>query len=87
MGSISVINTSATVNSFFPPQVKPVIELVVEPVVQPVPPANETNSPNLTASQPYFWTIIAAGAVGGLLVLMMGGLVSAGVALIRQNKS
>ena len=56
-------------------------------MVQPVPPASETNSSNLTENQAYFWTIIAAGAVGGLLVLMVGDLVFAGVTLIRQNKS
>jgi len=87
VGSIGVNNTSATINSFFTPQVKPVIEPVVEPVVQPVPPASKTNSSNLTKNQSYFWTIIAAGAVEGILVLMVGGLVFAGVTLIRQNKS
>jgi hypothetical protein len=56
-------------------------------VVQPVPPASKTNSSNLTKNQSYFWTIIAAGAVEGILVLMVGGLVFAGVTLIRQNKS
>jgi hypothetical protein len=83
VGSIGVINTSATINRFFTPQVKPVIE----PVVQPVPLASKTNSSNLTKNQSYFWTIIAAGAVEGILVLMVGGLVFAGVTLIRQNKS
>ena len=77
VGTIGVINTSTAINPFFTSK--------AEPKVEPVVPVAEANTPNVTENQSYLWTIIAAGAVGGLLVLMVGGLVLAGVTLGRRS--
>lgn len=70
--TIGVINSNTNPNSIS--QNEPVVPV-------------ETNNQIMTENQSYFWTIIAAGAVGGLLVLLVGGAVLAGVALGRRSNT
>jgi len=83
VGSIGGINSGLTLDEVITPSAEPDIESEIEPTM----PVAETKTTNQAADPSYFWTLIAAGAVGGLLVLTVGVSVLAGVALSRRGQT